>query len=243
MATLSAHAETAVFDGSLVYSARHSLLTPSTGGSDNDLFFTTVGASWTWPDRTTTRVGIIAGAASDEDLDRQTGVGGFELLHAWSDPKHRTGAGLRMVWADDLTSTVELGVTHERFGVLADWTDVRLVAGAQFVQDDDLVTRRSAQSAFGLGEASFYPGQNSAVRVAVLGDADGELAILAFEQRLWRLPISFFVEYAETQTDYRGFQGYNDLTGGFRFVPRKRSIKEDSRAGLARTFNRYVSVQ
>ena len=117
------------------------------------------------------------------------------------------------------------------------------MVGVQGVTNSEELDDRDDSSVFGLAEATWFPTDNIALWLGIMGDSDGDIGAIGAEYRPSDWPVSFFLEWGHTLVEYRGFEGYNDLYGGLRFVPRSRTLQEHRRAVTDRSFLRYVEVQ
>ncbi|MCV6596561.1 MAG: hypothetical protein OIF40_05685 [Mangrovicoccus sp.] len=222
------------WDGSFSYAARATL-----EDSDNDIIRATIGATW--------RVegGQWRGAAElgvrNEDFSSSYPANlGAEISRSWGTGWGRHSVGGRIRWADDRETSGELAYSAERFG---NAIDLRGMLGVQYVTGAEDLTERTETSAFGQIEAIWFPLDDLALWAGLMGDADGDIGGIGVEYRPRRWPVSFFMEWGHTLVEYRGLEGYNDLYGGIRFVPRSRSLKQHRRAVTDRSFARYVEVQ
>lgn len=226
-------------DGGFAYAARTTQEFLDREASDNDIMRFTLGATWRY-DLNQARLALELGARNEDFSSSYPAMAGGELGYHWLQDWGRFGLGARARWADDLETTGELAFGAERFG---DTIDLRGMAGVQYVTDTDDLADRTQTSAFGLGEATWFPIDNLALWLGVMGDADGSVGGVGVEIRPRRWPVSFFMEWGHALTEYRGLNGYNDLYGGIKFVPRSRTLKEHRRAVTDRSFLRYVEVQ
>lgn len=223
-------------DGNFAYGARQTI-----DDSDNDIMRFTLGGTWRFDgDRTQARAALEAGARNEDFSSSYPAMFGGELSWTWNSTWGRQSVGGRVRWADDRETTGELAYVIERFGSNI---DLRGMVGVQGVSDAGELDDRDDSSAFGLAEATWFPTANIAFWLGIMGDSDGDIGAIGAEYRPSDWPVSFFLEWGHTLVEYRGFEGYNDLYGGLRYVPRSRTLQEHRRAVTDRSFLRYVEVQ
>lgn len=217
-----------------VYRARTTLMV-----SDNDIFALNTGLTWQ-SETGGTRLGLTLGIRNEDWTGIYPRLGGVEALTYSNLGDTRRGIGARLDWAADRSTTGELIYGWERF---SDDTTFRLTAGLQGVLERDDVQGRDRLAAFGVVEKSWYLNENAALRAGAQLDDAGFLMAAQGEIRLGRWPVSFFMEWTHTISNYRGERGYNDLSGGFVYVFDFKSLKSRDRRLPLRLTQRYAAVQ
>lgn len=228
-------------DGNFAYGARSTYTSPDDVESDNDIIRYTQGFTWRHGAAAQTRIALELGTRNEDfDDDGYEPMFGGEIVQSWRMRQGRQGLAGRVRWAEDRETTTELGYTWEHFrGPI----DLRAVVAWQHVSNADNITERDGDSAFGLAELTWFPISNLALWLGISGDSDGDIGGIGIEYRPGRWPVSFFMEWGHTLVEYRGLEGYNDLYGGVRYVPKSRTLKQHRRAVTDRSFARYVEVQ
>lgn len=230
-------------DGNFSYGARNTYTSPEPESeeSDNDIIRYTQGLTWRLSRDRQTRLAAELGVRNEDfSNDGYTGMFGVEHSFTWNSDWGRQSLGGRIRWAHDRETTGEAGYAVEWFR--GDWA-ARGVIAYQGINNADNITERDGSSAFGLAEVTWFPIDDLAFWLGISGDSDGDIGGVGIEYRPGRLPVSFFLEWGHTLVEYRGLEGYNDLYGGIRYVPRSRSLKEHRKAVTDRSFARYVEVQ
>lgn len=227
-------AQQAELDAAFSYAARTTI-----ERSDNDL--ARLSAGLTFPDaQSQLRIGGELGVLN-EDFDDASLVGGLEMSFLQLAPQGRYGPAARLRYADELSTTGEILYAIQRFTGPA--FDIRGLGAVQAVADEDEVAGRSAVSPFGLLELTAYAGDDLALSASYSGDLDGDIGGLGIEYRPPGWTISLFAEWGVTLSGYRDNDGYNDLTGGIRFIPGGGTVKSTRRTSPERVFSRPVEVQ
>lgn len=222
------------FDLALSYSARETMNT-----SDNDVLRLNSGVSWGVGDGKM-RAALELGVRNENFQGPYPSVTGAELQFARSVGNNRYGIGARIRDAEDLTTTSELAYTVEHFGSAITW---RGMGGFQHLANTGHVQGRSQSSGFVQGEADLFLTDNWSVSAGLMADADGQIWGLGTEYRPSGWRTSLFLDWGHALTDYRGVSGYNDLTGGIRFIPRADTLRSFRRSNIARMMFRFVEVQ
>ncbi|MEM1130551.1 MAG: hypothetical protein AAGH83_08510 [Pseudomonadota bacterium] len=231
------------FDGSLSYAARDEVTDQDNPDQslDNDIFRVTGAVTWDVGDGRM-RAALEAGVRNEDFSGDAPLLGGAELDFARRVGDKRYALYGRLRGDEDLSVTTELGYGLQHLGTRV---DLRGLVGFQLVADASKVRGRSAASAFGLGEATYYVTPNWAVSVGLQGDIDGAVWAGSTEYRPRRWGgLSMFVAYAEAFDKYRDVVSYDTLSAGFRWVPGAgNSLRAQRQFNLGVVTQRFVEVQ
>lgn len=229
------------FDAALSYSARDEVTLPDRAGEfDNDIALLTTGLSWGAGDGRM-RGALEVGFTNNDDWnDDYSSIYGGELLFTRKVGNQRFGLGGRVRAIDELTTSTEVAYSIEHIGSAI---DLRGLLGLQLLADEEKVPGREDAGVFAQGEATFYPSNALAVSAGLLADNDGEAYGAAVEYRPRGWGMSFFLDYSQAFNDYRGFDEYDEFTGGIRFVPGSSSLKSQRQGNVGRVMQRYMQAQ
>ncbi len=230
------------FDAGFGYTARDEIPKPGTADElDNDIARLVLGLTWDAGGDGRMRGAVELGFANNDDWSGElTGKYGAELVFARRVGNQRYGLGARFRDDTELTSATEFLYSIEHLG---DSLDLRGLLGIQLLADADRVPGRDDSAFFAQGEATIYPSSALALSVALLADNDGEGYGVSAEYRPAGWGVSFYLDYAEAFDAYRGFESYDALAGGIRFVPGTSSLKAQRQGGLSRIMHRYFEAQ
>jgi hypothetical protein len=230
------------FDAGFGYTARDEITKPGTTEKlDNDIARLVLGLTWGAGGDGRMRGAVELGFANNDDWSSDlTGNYGAELVFARKVGNQRYGLGARYRDDSELTSATEFAYAIEHLG---ESLDLRGLVGIQVLGDADRVPGRDDTTFFGQGELTVYASDALALSGALMADADGEGYGVAVEYRPSSMPVSFFLEYAESFDEYRGVASYDEFTGGIRFVPGTASLKAQRQGSLARLMQRYFQPQ
>ena len=221
-----------VLDYEVGYAARETLST-----TDNDIFGAEIGFNW-WQGSQGTRAELSVGSRVEGEFDSGSLVLGIEAVRFQDRGPGRLGWGGRIDYAEDATTTGEIGIATQRF---YDRFSLRATAGLQGSLDD--VEFGDDGDVFGVAEATWYPSDALALRIALQADGSGELAGFGFEWQIGRSDFSIVAQSAFGIGEYRSSDSYDDLTVAIRYTPGAGSPKRRDRTTGDQLLKRLVDVQ
>jgi len=221
-----------VVDYEVSYAARETLST-----TDNDIFGAEIGFNW-WQGNTGTRVELSVGSRVEDEFDSGSLLLGLEAVRFRDRDLGRLGWGGRIDYAEEATTTGEIGMATQGF---YDRFSLRAAAGLQGSLDD--VEFSDDGGVFGVAEATWYPSDALALRIAIQADGSGELAGFGFEWQIARSDFSLVAQSAFGIGEYRSSDSYDDLTVAIRYTPGAGSPKRRDRTTGDQLLKRLVDVQ
>ena len=205
--------------------------------TDNDLVGFSGGLTWERPFGGL-RLGGFAGVRNEDFSGDYPSVLSVDVLGFRGAGAVQRGYGANLTWSEDREISFELATGLQSFW---DRASVRGTVGAETLENS--LYGQSDSGLFGVGEYSWYSGDDWALRLGGQADSGGTVAALAGEWRIGNSGLALSVEYALGLGDYRDVDGYDDLTIHLSFAPGFNSLKERDRKLPTRLLRRYVAAQ
>lgn len=226
--------EVTPFDAAASYAARH-----TEHESDNDIARLSLGAAWAVLDGAV-RLGLDLGVRNENFTGDYPAVVGSEVFYALERGDVRYGLGAQIGYAEDRGTAGTVGVAAEHFGK---HVNLHGILGAYYLDSPQNTKGASQSSAYLQGDATWFVTEDWSVNAGMMVAADGDLWGIGSEYLAEGWPFSMFFEWGHATDTYRTIDRYNDLTVGFRYIPKRYTLQSYRRNNLSRMMAVYTEPQ